>query len=90
MLSKNIFALMLGIMKNQLKLAEFRFGGKESDTYKYYKEQTMNHFYDATKKFYLQGVIDGLFETCECGASLRHGWSQHCQQCAGCGFKDKN
>jgi len=84
--SKAIFELMLDIMKKQLKLAEFGFGGK-NDAFVYFKEQTMNHFYDTTKKFYQQGVADGIFEHCNCGNSIRRG-HKDCE-CGGSGYKDK-
>lgn len=87
-LAKSIFELQLGIMKNQLKLGEFKFGGKESDQFKYFKESTMNHFYDASKKFFQQMVTMEVFEKCACGANLRHGWTE-CPNCAGSGFTDK-
>jgi len=87
-LAKGIFNLELGIMKNQLKLAEFRFGTKESDSFKYFKEMTMNHFYEATKRFFQDGAAAGYFERCTCGANLRHGWTK-CEECAGSGYKDK-
>lgn len=86
-LSKSIFELQLGVMKNQLKLGEFKFGGKDSEQFKYFKEQTMNHFYDGIKKFYQQMSSEGIFEKCSCGANLRHGWTD-CPGCAGSGFVD--
>lgn len=85
--SKKVFELMLDVMKKQLKLAEFGFGGKDKEAFIYFKEQTMNHFYDTTKRFYQQGVTNGEFEHCNCGASMRHGWKE-CE-CGGSGFKDK-
>lgn len=87
-LSKGIWNLVMGIMKNQLKLAEFRLGDRSSESFKYYKEMTMNHFYEATKRFFQEGVAIELFERCSCGANLRHGWT-NCDFCAGSGFKDK-
>ena len=86
-LAKGIFNLVLGVMKNQLKLAEFGFGTKDSDRYKYYKEQTMNHFYEAAKRFFQDATAIGIFERCPCGANLRHGWSD-CEFCAGSGYRD--
>jgi hypothetical protein len=92
--AKAIFELMLDIMKKQLKLAEFGFGGKTkadgtpNDAFVYFKEQTMNHFYDTTKKFFQQGVTDGYFEHCTCGNSIRRGHKE-CPDCGGGGFRDK-
>jgi hypothetical protein len=85
-ISKNIFELNLGIMKNTLKLMEFKFGGRDSDQFKFVKEQIMNFHYDAIKRFFLDGVKEGAFEKCSCGANLRQGW-RNCI-CAGSGFKD--
>jgi len=86
--SKDVWNLLVGIMKNQLKLAEFGFGSRDTDRYKYYKEQTMNHFYEAAKKYFLTKVADGSCERCPCGANLRHGWDK-CEDCAGSGYRDK-
>jgi hypothetical protein len=89
-LAKEIWALELGIMKNQLKIGEFRFGGKDNDSFKYFKEQTMDHFYEATKKFFIQNSGQGgIFERCSCSANLRHGWDINCSDCSGSGFRDK-
>ncbi len=85
--SKAIFELMLDVMKKQLKLAEFGFGGKDAEAFLYFKEQTMNHFYDTTKKLYQQGIADGTFEYCNCGASIRKG-HKDCE-CGGSGYRDK-
>jgi hypothetical protein len=87
-ISKGIWEMMLGVLKNQLRLGEFKFGGRESDQFKYFKETTMNTVYDSTKKFFQQGVLDGLFEKCSCNSNLRHGWQQ-CEFCNGVGFRDK-
>jgi hypothetical protein len=86
-IAKSIFELMLGVMKKQLNLAEFRFGGKNSDSYKFFKEQTMNSFYDDTKKLFSQMVVEGILEKCPCLANLRHGW-KFCE-CGGSGYCDK-
>lgn len=86
-LSTSIWELQMGVMKNVLKLMEFRFGGRDTEAYRYVKEQVMNYTYEATKKFFIQGTAAGLFERCECGANLRHGWNS-CQSCAGSGFRD--
>jgi hypothetical protein len=87
-MTKSVFEMQLGIMKNTLKLMEFKFGGRDSEPFKYVKEQLMNFHYEGLKKFYQQGVSEGVFEKCECGASLRHGW-QTCNYCSGSGFRDK-
>jgi|GEM_PF-4700142 len=87
-IAKPIWELMLGIMKSQLKLAEFGFGGRENDNFRTFKEYTMNSFYDGTKKFFQQGVTDGVFEKCSCSANLRHGYDKDCDFCHGSGYKD--
>jgi hypothetical protein len=83
-----IFEMQLGIMKSILRLMEFKFGGRDSDQYKYIKEQLMNYIFDATKKFFQQGLIEGIFEKCKCSANLRQGWKE-CSLCSGSGFCDK-
>jgi len=87
-ISKSIWEMQLGIMKNVLKLGEFKFGGKESDQFKFFKESIMNFTYDGIKRFYQQMTTEGLFDKCSCGANLRHGWTD-CPECAGSGFADK-
>jgi hypothetical protein len=73
-------------MKRILKLGEFKFG-KDSEQFRFYKEETMNSVYENSKKFFLQGVSEGVFEKCNCGANLRHGWTE-CTFCCGSGYKD--
>lgn len=85
-LAKSIFEMQLGIMKRILKLGEFKFG-KDSDQFRFYKEETMNAVYENSKKFFQQGVSEGVFEKCSCGANLRHGWTA-CESCCGSGFKE--
>ena len=85
-LAKSIFEMQLGIMKRILKLGEFKFG-KDSEQFRFYKEETMNSVYENSKKFFLQGVSEGVFEKCSCGANLRHGWTE-CTFCCGSGYKD--
>jgi len=85
--SKSVFEMQLGIMKNTLKLFEFRFGGRDSEQFRYLKEQLMNYTYDGLRRFFQQGVDEGSFESCSCGANLRHGWAS-CQWCSGSGYKD--
>lgn len=85
-MTKNIFEMQLDIMKRILQLGEFKFG-KDTDQFKYFKQETMNAVYEGTKKFFLKGVKDGDFAACDCGASLRHGWNS-CNFCSGSGYKD--
>jgi hypothetical protein len=86
-IAKGIFEMNLDIMKRILSLGEFKFG-KDTDQFKFYKQETMNAVYEGTKKFFLKGVKEDAFEPCSCGASLRHGWDK-CEHCGGSGFKDK-
>jgi len=87
-IAKSVYETQLGIMKNALKLGEFKFGGKDSDQFKFFKEQIMNFHYDALKRFFIDGVKEGVFEKCICGANLRQGW-KICESCAGSGYRDK-
>lgn len=87
-ISRSVFETQLGIMKKILKLGEFKFG-KETDQFKYFKEEVMNHVYEGTKKLYSQLATDGVFERCGCGANMRHGWT-NCEDCSGSGFRDRN
>lgn len=87
-LSKAIFETQLSIMKSILRLMEFKFGGRESEQYRYAKEQAMNYFYNNTKKLFEQLVSEGTVERCVCGANIRHGWTS-CESCSGSGFRDR-
>jgi hypothetical protein len=86
-IAKPVFEQQLSIMKRILKLGEFKFG-KDSEQFKFFKEEVMNSIYEGTKKMFLLLSNDGVLEKCGCGANLRHGWTD-CQLCAGSGFKDK-
>lgn len=84
-LSKSLFESQLGIMKRILKLGEFKFG-KDTEQFKFFKEEVMNAVYDGNRKLYVQ--MSDQFDRCDCGANMRHGWSE-CPKCAGSGYCDK-
>jgi len=86
-LAKAIWEMQLGIMKSQLKLMEFKFGGRDSEQFRYIKEQIMNYTYESAKKFFNQMIDEKVFERCACGANMRHGWTD-CSSCAGSGYSD--
>lgn len=79
-MSKSLFESQLGIMKRILKLGEFKFG-KDTDQFRFFKEEVMNAVYDGNKKFFQQEN----FDKCDCGANMRHGWSD-CPKCGGSGY----
>ena len=86
-LSKMIFETQLSIMKRMLKLGEFKFK-KDTDEFKFYKEEVMNAVYEGTKKLFIQMMDAGILEKCPCSGNLRHGWTS-CGCCAGSGYRDK-
>jgi hypothetical protein len=86
-LSKMIFETQLSIMKRMLKLGEFKFK-KDTDEFKFYKEEVMNATYEGTKKLFSQMAEAGILERCQCQANMRHGWTE-CGLCAGSGFRTK-
>lgn len=77
----------LEIMKRVLRIGEFKFG-KESDQYRFFKEEVMNAFYLTIKRVLQTLVMQGILEECECKANLRHGWS-NCKFCSGSGYREK-
>lgn len=58
------------------------------ENYPYYKRQIMDFFYsDLEEDFELLTDL-GLLQKCECGASLRHGWTE-CPYCSGAGYRQR-
>lgn len=85
-IAKIIFLSALGIMKKILELAEFKMG-KQSDEYKYFRSQVMDHFYNGLKELFLNLQENKQIEKCSCNASLRQGFSD-CKVCSGSGYKN--
>lgn len=84
-LAKLIFHTNLTVMKKVLDLAEFKLG-KGSDEYKYFKSQIMDYFYINLSNLFKTLLDAKLLFKCECGASIRKGYSD-CPQCGGSGFR---
>ena len=86
-ISKMIFERQLTIMKEILRMGEFKFG-KKSEEYKFFKEKVMDAVYVGTRVLFKDLEKEGVVETCSCKGTLRDGY-QDCRFCSGCGYKIK-
>ncbi len=85
-LPKSIYLEQLGVMKQILNLAEFKFD-KRTKEYLYFKSQVMDNFYNGLKKLFKKLTEEKMIEKCKCGTNVRHGYKQ-CL-CGGSGFINK-
>lgn len=86
-IAKEIFLFCLSTMKAILCLLEFKLG-KNTDDYKFLKGQVMDAFYNGLLVLYKKLENDNILEQCPCGARIRLGY-QKCDNCSGCGYKNK-
>lgn len=88
-LAKYYYWLHKQHMKDLFNLGEFKFGGRDSEEYKYYKKQVQKIIYSQLNKILESLHETGLTVTCECGASLdkREGYTT-CQLCGGSGYRN--
>jgi len=87
-IAKIIFLMNLSIMKKILDLIAFR-TDKKSETYKYYKQQIMDFFYETMKKMFKTLSEEKIIIRCECKSNLRQGYKE-CPACGGSGYKNNN
>ena len=85
-LPKSIYLEQLGVMKQILNLAEFKFD-KRTKEYLYFKSQVMDNFYNGLKNLFKKLEEEKIIEKCKCGNNVRHGYKQ-CS-CGGSGFINK-
>lgn len=85
-LIKTTYWMCLSIMKKILSLYEYKVG-KNSEEYRYFKQQIMDFFFLELGKFYKELLKQGLVKNCECKASLRCGFSK-CEYCGGSGYAE--
>lgn len=83
-LAKLIFLTVLSILKKVLDLLSFKIG-KESEDYKYMREQIFDYFYRQTKNLFKQLETNKILKRCSCSANLRKGY-QDCENCGGSGY----
>jgi len=83
-IGKMIFEKQLSMMKATLRMGEFKFG-RDTDSYKYFKEQVMDTFYKGTLSLLRDMEKNGLLKKCQCHGNLREGY-QDCSFCSGCGY----
>lgn len=80
---KDIFWMNLSILKKTLSLYEYKVG-KNSDEYKYFKQQIMDYFFLELDRFYKESLKKGLIKKCPCGTNVRKGFKD-CE-CGGSGY----
>lgn len=85
-IAKEIFLFTLSVMKSILSLLEFRLE-KDSEAYKYAKQQVMFFFYNGLKDLFKKLEKQDIVEQCECNSNFRKGYSK-CDMCAGSGYRN--
>ena len=82
-----IFLNSLSTMKKLLDLMAFKLDKRTAD-YKYIKSQIMDFTYNNLLKLFKSLTDENIITKCECGHSLRKGYSS-CPKCSGSGFRNK-
>jgi len=85
--SKIIFLSSLSIMKDILTMGEYKYGGRNSSQYKYFKASVMDIVYRRLRDLYSKLEKIGIVEKCDCNNDLKNGYGD-CDKCAGSGYKD--
>ena len=90
-IAARIFTRAMTSMKSLLEMGEFKFGGKDSPGYKFYKKEVMDQTYDMLVDIYDELLREGVLDMCGCGAIMtkekRGGYSQ-CQWCNGSSYRN--
>jgi len=84
-IGKIVFERQLSIMKEILRMGEFKFGGRKTEDYKYFKEKVMDAVYIGTRVLFKELEKKGYLKPCVCKSNLRDGYSD-CELCSGCGW----
>jgi len=87
-IAKMVFEKQLFIMKQILRMGEFKFG-RETEAYRFFKEQSMDYFYIGTETLFKEMEEIGLLKKCICKGYLRGGYSG-CSYCSGAGYCNKD
>jgi len=82
-LARVIFLTTLSILKKVLDLLAFKLG-KDSESYKYIREQIFDFFYREIKKLFKTLETNKILTRCSCQTSLRKGYKD-CD-CGGSGY----
>ena len=85
-MGRMIFEAHLRLLKQLLRLGEYKFG-RNSAEYRYYREEVMRFCHEAIERVYDTLERKGIIEACSCGAD-RKGWT-NCPDCGGSGYKEK-
>lgn len=83
-IAETIFLAHLEIMKSVLDLGKYGLKG-DDDTYKYFKKQIMDTFYNGLRKTFQELEREGVLKRCKCESNLRHGYTK-CADCHGAGY----
>ena len=78
-----IYLEQMGVMKQILSLAEFKFD-KRTKEYLYFKSQVMDNFYNGLKKLFKKLEEQKMIKRCSCNTNVRKGY-RNCS-CKGSGF----
>jgi hypothetical protein len=84
-LAKSVYLRFMSSMKEVLRLEEMRQGGRDSESYKYFKKVTMDQFYNAMGDVFSSWEKAGIVKKCQCGTTIRQGYKP-CQSCNGSGY----
>lgn len=85
-IAKNIFLLILSIIKNILDLAEFKMG--KTEDFKYFRKQVFDYAYNALKSLFIKMESEKIIKKCSCNnKSLRNGYKD-CTKCNGSGYEN--
>jgi len=85
-IAETIFLAHLEIMKSVLDLGKYGLKG-DDDTYKYFKKQVMDTFYNGLRKNFSELERAGVLKRCKCESNLRHGYTD-CVNCHGAGYEN--
>lgn len=88
-IAKIIFFKHKNTLKKLLQMGEFKFGGRKSQEYKFFKKNCSDYVYEQLKQILKLLEIMKISEKCECGCSIekREG-TQPCLSCGGSGYKN--
>lgn len=86
-IAKIIFFKHKNTLKKLLQMGEFKFGGKKSQEFKFYKKTCSDHMYDQLKQILKLLEIMKISEKCTCSSSIdkREG-IKPCILCGGSGY----
>lgn len=84
-----IYSRSMTSMKNLLRMGEYKYGGKGSEGFRFYKSQVMDQFYFMLQDIFIELNDRGIIRKCGCGCTIekRSGY-EPCKWCNGSGYKN--